>query len=79
MQRQRAVVSGDGLIVVALARQRVGQVVPAGIAVDAFELLACTGEVAVAVGLHTFGQALVLQLVSTLPQGALRGPRCGRC
>lgn len=78
MQRQRAVVGGDGFVVAALARQRVGQVVPARITVDALELLARSGEVARAIGLHAVGQALVLQLVGALPQRALRWRRSGR-
>ena len=76
MQRQRAVVGGNGFVVVALAGQCIGQVVPARIAVDALELLAGTGEIAIAVRLRTFGQALVLHLVGAFPQRALRW-RCG--
>ncbi len=71
-----AVVGGDGTVVVALPRQRVAQVVQAGIAVDAFEARARRIKIAVAVGLHAFGDAFVLALVGTLPERAGFPGRC---
>ena len=56
--------------------KHVAEVVPASVAVDAFELLAGSSEITLTVGLHARSQARMLTLVGTLPQRA----RCrGRC
>ncbi|MNN05521.1 hypothetical protein D3C81_1182860 [compost metagenome] len=73
MQLQRTVIGIDRVIQTALTRQRVAEVVPTLIRIDAFEPLLRSGEIALPIRINAFAQPLMLKLVRTLPPPALLG------